>query len=141
VHHFLSDRAGVADARYADIPTRDGKPLTIGRGWALAVVTRDPSQQAMALRLIEWLLAPDNNAIWNQATASIPTRYATFKQLAAGDSYYGFLQHLMEVAVPPPAFLEYDQISRILQQSLTEVLRGEASPEQAAAAAVDAIVR
>jgi multiple sugar transport system substrate-binding protein len=148
-HRFLAGppgRAGQAggplrNTQYADIPTRDGKPLTIGRGWALAVVTRDPAQQAMALRLVEWLLNPANNAIWNQTTRYIPTRYAAFRLLEAGDPYFGFLQHLMEVAVPPPAFMEYDQLSRILQQSVVAVLRGEATPEQAAADAVDAVVR
>ena len=154
-HRFLVDSLSLAEgpgaqqgaagtlqnAQYADIPTRDGKPLTIGRGWALAIVTRDPAQQATALRLVEWLLSPANNAIWNQTVRYIPTRYTAFRVLEGSDAYYPFLQHLMEVAVPPPAFLEYDQLSRILQQSVVAVLRGEATPEKAAADAVDAVVR
>jgi ABC-type glycerol-3-phosphate transport system substrate-binding protein len=140
VGRFLTDRNLLRSSQYADIPTQDGKPLTISRGRALAVTSRDPTQQAMAARLIEWMLDPDQAALWNQATVSIPTRYATFKRMG-GDPYWEFLQHQMEVAVPAPAFPQYDQIGRVLQQAVVEVLSGDATPQDAAAAAVDAISR
>jgi len=138
-HRFLNDRDMLRTTRFADIPTREGTPLTIARGRALAIVTRDPARQAMALRFIEWLMAPDNNATWNQTTAHIPTRYTALSLLGDRDPYWPFLQHQLEIAVPPPAFPGYDQIGRVLQQAVVEVLNGEATPEEAAAAAVDAI--
>jgi maltose-binding protein MalE len=45
----------------------------------------------------------------------------------------------LEVAVPPPSFPEYDQLGRVLQQAVIEVLSEEATPEEAADAALDAI--
>ncbi len=138
-HRFLNDRGVLRSTQFATIPTRDGTPLTISRGRALAVAARDPDRRAMALRLIEWLMAPENNAAWNQATAHLPTRYATFNLIGDGDPYWPFLQNQLEVAVPPPAFPEYDQIGRVLQQAVIEVLSEEATPEEAAAAAVDTI--
>jgi ABC-type glycerol-3-phosphate transport system substrate-binding protein len=138
-HRFLTDRNVLHSTQFADIPTRDGVPLSIGRGRVLAIVARDPARQAMAMRLIEWMMTPDSNATWNQATAHLPTRYAAFKLLANGDPYWPFLQHQLEIAVPPPAFSGYDQVGRVLQQAVVEVLTGEATPEEAAAAAVAAV--
>lgn len=137
---FLADRDLLHSTQYADIPTRDGTPMAIVRGRVLAITARDPSRQAMAMRLIEWLMVPDSNATWSQTTAHLPTRYAAFNLLAGDDPYWLFLRHQMEIAVPPPAFPGYDQVGRVLQQAVIEVLTGEATPEAAAAAAVAAVI-
>jgi multiple sugar transport system substrate-binding protein len=140
-HRFIIDRGLLHNTQFADIPTRDGTPLAIGRGRALAIVARDPDRQAMAMRLIEWLMSPNSNATWNQATAHLPTRYAAFNLMAVNsDPYWPFLQHQLEIAVPPPTFTGYDQVGRVLQQAVVEVLTGEATPEAAAAAAVAAVI-
>ena len=137
---FLTDRGLLHSTQFAAIPTRDGAPLAIVRGRVLAIAARDPSRQAMAMRLIEWLMVPDSNATWSQTTAHLPTRYAAFNLLADDDPYWLFLRHQMEIAVPPPAFPGYDQVGRVLQQAVVEVLTGEATPEAAAAAAVAAVI-
>ncbi len=139
-HRFLTDRGVLRSTQFADIPTRDGIPLTIGRGRVLAIVARDPGRQAAAMRLIEWLMMPEGNATWCQATAHLPTRYAAFNILTNDDPYWLFLQHQLEIAVPPPAFPGYDQVGRVLQQAVVEVMTGEATPEAAAAAAVAAVI-
>ena len=136
---FLRDREVLRTTQYVTIPTHDGEPVAIGRGRVLAITTRDPAQQDMALRLIEWLLEPENEIAWSHASGYLPTRYAAFELIGDSDPYWPFLEHQLEVAVPPPAFPEYDQIARVLQQSVVEVLGGESTPEEAAAAALDAI--
>jgi ABC-type glycerol-3-phosphate transport system substrate-binding protein len=138
-HLFLNDRGVLRSTQFTYIPTRDDTPLTISRGRALAIVSRDPDQQVMALRLMEWLMVPDNNAAWSQATAHLPTRYAAFNLFGDSDPYWPFLQRQLEIAVPPPAFPGYDQVGRVLQQAVVEVLSDEVSPEEAAAAAIDAV--
>jgi ABC-type glycerol-3-phosphate transport system substrate-binding protein len=93
------------------------------------------------MRLIEWLMMPEGNATWSQATAHLPTRYAAFNLVANDDDpYWPFLRHQMEIAVPPPAFPGYDQVGRVLQQAVVEVMTGEATPEAAAAAAAAAVI-
>jgi ABC-type glycerol-3-phosphate transport system substrate-binding protein len=136
---FLSGRSVLRSTDFAGIPTYNGTPLTIGHGRVLAIVTHDPNQQALAARLIEWLMEPDNNVAWSRATLYLPTRYAAFNLIGDEDPYWPFLEHQLEVAVPSPSFTEYDQIGRVLQQAVIEVLSEEAAPEKAAAAAVDAI--
>lgn len=138
-HRFLSDKTVLRSTDFASIPTHDGTPLTIGHGRVLAIVTHDPDRQATAARLIEWLMEPDNNVAWSRATLYLPTRYAAFNLIGDEDLYWSFLEHQLEVAMPSPSFPEYDQIGRVLQQAVIEVLSEEATPEEAAAAAVDAI--
>jgi multiple sugar transport system substrate-binding protein len=138
-HRFLRGKDVLRSTDFASIPTRDGTPLTIGRGRALAIVTREPDRQALALHLIEWLMAPDNIVAWSQATSFLPTRYTAFDMIGDGDPYWSFLKQQLEIAAPSPVFPEYDQIGRVLQQAVIEVLNEEATPEEAAAAAVDAI--
>jgi ABC-type glycerol-3-phosphate transport system substrate-binding protein len=138
-HRFLSDRDVLSSTQFGTIPTRDGTPLTIARGRTMAIVARDPKRRAMAANLIEWLMAPDNNAAWNRATSYLPTRYASFELIGDSDPYWPFLQHQLEVAVSPPVFPEYDQIGRVLQQAVIEVLSEEATSEEATTAAVQAI--
>jgi multiple sugar transport system substrate-binding protein len=138
-HRFLRDKSVLRSTEFASIPTRDGTPLTIGHGRSLAIVTHEPDRQAAAANLIEWLMATDNNVAWSQATSYLPTRHAAFDLIGDDDPYWPFLQHQLEVAVPSPAFPEYDQIGRVLQQAVIEVLSEEATPEEATASAVDAI--
>lgn len=137
---YLQERFALRDTRFAAIPTRDGKPLTLVRGRVLAITARDPSQQVIAARMIEWLLQPDNAIVWNQTTFSIPTRYATFQRWG-DDPYLDFLRQQLEVALPVPSFPQYDQVGRVLQQAILEVLNGDATPEEAAATAISAITR
>jgi multiple sugar transport system substrate-binding protein len=138
-HRFLTDKNVLRSTEFASIPTSDGAPLTIGRGRALAIVTVDPDRQIEATRLIEWLMAPDNNAAWSRVTMYLPTRYAAFDLMGDEDPYWPFLESQLEVAVPSPAFPEFDQLGRVLQQAIIEVLSEEATPEEAASAAVQTI--
>jgi multiple sugar transport system substrate-binding protein len=137
---YIEERFQLRGSRFAAIPTREGKPLTLVRGRALAITARDASQQAVAARMIEWMLQPDNVVVWNQVTFSVPTRYATLNRWGS-DPYLDFLRQQMEVALPVPSFSQYDQIGRVLQQAVLEVLSGDATPEEAAATAVSAITR
>jgi len=138
-HRFLSDKSVLHNTDFTSIPTHDGAPLTISHGRALAIVTHDPDRQATASGLIEWLMEPDNNVAWSRATLYLPTRYAAFNLIVDEDPYWSFLQYQLEIAVPSPSFSEYNQIGRVLQQAVIEVIGEEATPEEAAAAAVDAI--
>ena len=63
-----TDAASAETLAAAPVPTRDGHPFSIARGgWAAAVVTDNPARQALAMLLLDWLLAPDHSAQWTQA--------------------------------------------------------------------------
>jgi len=137
-HYYLTDRRLLTAVAPAPIPSRTGEPLTIGHGWAFAMVTKDPTRQNHALKLIETFLQTDINAAWATRSAVIPTRRAAFSLVAGDDPYWAFLDTYLETAIPPPSIAGFDKLSRILQQAILQVIGGEATPEEAAQTAANA---
>jgi len=131
---YLAERDKLRNTAFAPIPTRGGSVTTITRGWALAVVTTDPARQKAAGRLIEWLMAPPNNAAWTQATGHLPTRRAAFDHLNQADDYVPFLHRQLLAAHARPGDPDYERKARALQQAVEDVVSGAASPQAAAAA-------
>lgn len=141
VRQYLADRSSLNNTTFAALPVqnRNNTPVSISHGWTLVLVTEDVARQRAALRLIEWFLSSSNNAIWNNLNYSIPTRDTAYKQLAGDDPYWVFLTEQLNNAQPQPAFDGYSQVGRIIQQAIEQVVRGEASPEEATATAIDAL--
>lgn len=141
VRQYLTDRASLKNTSFAPLPVQKmgNTPVPISHGWVLVLITQDIARQRAALRLIEWLLASGNNAAWNSLNHSIPTRDTAYKQLAGDDPYWVFLTEQLNNAQPQPSFDGYDQVGRIIQQAIEQVIRGEASPEQATTTAIDAL--
>jgi ABC-type glycerol-3-phosphate transport system substrate-binding protein len=136
---YLADRSILLSTGFAPIPTHDGKPVTISRGWVLAVVTQDPNRQVLAATLLEWLLSPLNNATWTQATRHLPTRRSAFEHLDQRDEYVPFAYQQLESAYPYHTAPGYEQMSRALQQAVQDVLGGQVTPNAAAAEVMAAI--
>ncbi|MFN8454740.1 MAG: extracellular solute-binding protein [Anaerolineae bacterium] len=141
VRQYLADRATLQNTAFAPLPVQkiNNTPVPISHGWVLVLVTEDVTRQRAALRLIEWFLSSSNNAAWNRLNYSIPTRDTAYKQLAGDDPYWVYLTEQLNNAQPQPGFDGYDQVGRIIQQAVEQVIRGEASPEQATATAMDAL--
>ncbi len=143
VQRYLADRETLNNTLFAPVPVQRESdiPVAIVRGWALVLITSDPARQSAALSLIEWFLSTTNNAAWNTLSKSIPGRDTAYQQLAGEDPYWDFLTEQLNAAQPPPAFSGYDRLGRIVQQAVVEVISGESTPEEATAAAVDALAQ
>jgi ABC-type glycerol-3-phosphate transport system substrate-binding protein len=126
----------------APIPTKTGHPLTIARGWALvAVTTEDPGRQELAMLLFEWLTASDHNAQWTQAAGYLPVTRSALRLWAVSEEERAVLRDLLEAAVPPPRAGVIEAVGPPMQQALESVLRGRATPRQAASSALDEVQR
>jgi ABC-type glycerol-3-phosphate transport system substrate-binding protein len=141
VRQYLADRASLNNTAFSSMPVQveQDTAVAVTHGWALVLVTDDINRQRAALPLIEWFLSTSNNATWNSLNKSIPTRDTAFQELAGDDPYWIFLNEQLNTAQPQPGFTGYDQIGRIFQQAVEQVIRGEATPAEAAATAVDAL--
>jgi maltose-binding protein MalE len=98
-------------------------------------------RQDAALRLIETFLSTTNNADWNRLNKSIPVRDTAYQQLAGDDPYWIFLTNQLNTARPEPRFTQYDRIGRIMQQAVEQVIRGEATADEATDTAIDALAQ
>ncbi|MBN1220644.1 MAG: extracellular solute-binding protein [Anaerolineae bacterium] len=141
VRQYLTDRELLQSTSFAPLPVKkEGDiPVLIAHGWVMVLVTDDVERQRAALSLIEAFMSTSNNATWNSINKSIPTRDSAYQQLAGDDPYWVYLAEQLNSAQPQPGFVGYDQIGRIMQQAVQQVISGEATPEEAAATAVDAL--
>lgn len=125
------------DFAAAPIPTRSGRAFSIARGWALTLVTDDPNRQESVMLLFDWLTASEHNAQWTRATGYLPGTYSALRLWELPDEDLAVLRGIMEGAVPPPRPDLMTVIGPAMQEALTDVLRGYATPQEAAAAAAE----
>ncbi|MGD2143476.1 MAG: extracellular solute-binding protein [Anaerolineae bacterium] len=125
----------------APIPTRTGQPVSMARGWALAIVTEDPDRQDSAMLLVEWLISPDHNALWSQAAGYLPGTRSALRLWSVSAQERAVLRNLLEAAMPPPRPPVLSKVGSPLQQALESVLNGQATPEEAAQSAVESLHR
>jgi ABC-type glycerol-3-phosphate transport system substrate-binding protein len=125
------------DFAAAPIPTKSGRPFSIARGWALTLVTDDPNRQEAASLLFNWLTASEHNAQWTQAAGYLPGTYSALRLWELPDEDLAVLRSIMEGAVPPPRPDLITVIGPAMQEALTDVLKGYATPQEAAAAAAE----
>lgn len=125
----------------APIPTRDGRPLSIARGWVVAMVTDNPARQALATLLLNWLVAPEHNGPWTQAAGYLPASRGALRMWDISNADRATLQSVMGAAIPAPPPKVMTTVGKPMQDAVEAVLRGRATPEEAAAAAIKALGR
>ncbi|MBN1138833.1 MAG: extracellular solute-binding protein [Anaerolineae bacterium] len=128
----LGDRLSNSSA--AAVPTANGSAAPIGRGWALVLVTSDPARRAAAANWMVQLMSPAANAAWNEAADYLPTRATAMAGWRAGDSYSRFIQQQLQAARPRPQLADYTRMAAALQEAVTAVLNGTATPQEASQA-------
>jgi ABC-type glycerol-3-phosphate transport system substrate-binding protein len=115
------------------VPTPTGKPIAIGHAWSMALVSQDPFRQKAALKLLEWLTAPEQVADLTRATHLLPAQYAAIELWELLPEQTTFLTQLLEgtiLSLPPAVDTP---VRRALQAGLTAILQGEVeTPEEAA---------
>lgn len=136
---YLAERAGLSNAGFGPLPLHTPDVVTVGRGWALAIVTQDPERQRLAAALIEHLLAAENNGAWTQAAGRLPTRYAALDAWEGDDPYLPFIRDLLAQAKPAPNPDVAAVVGGPLAEALAKVLSGQVTPAEAAQAAAEAI--
>ncbi len=143
VRQYLIDQETVdfAQPGPAPLPTAGSTSVGVMHAWVFSLVTSDINRQEEALRLMESFLSTEANGSWNQINKSIPVRDSSFQQLAGDNPYWQLLTTQLNAARPEPRFTGYDRVGRIFQQAVEQVLRGEATAEEAASTAVDALTQ
>lgn len=119
------------------LPTPDGQAISLAEGWTMAlVVTPEPARQDMALRLMEWLLAPEYLGPWTQSEGYLPGTLDGLENWTVTAEERTILEALLEGAVPVPDPTIRTLVGPPLQEAVEAVLRGRRSAEDAAAEAV-----
>jgi ABC-type glycerol-3-phosphate transport system substrate-binding protein len=127
------------DVAAAPIPTYNEQPISIARGWALAMVTDDPVRQDLAMLLFDWLTAPERNAQWTQAAGYLPAMRSVLRLWEISGEEQAMLQDLMEAAILAHRSEVIAITGPIMQEALEAILKGRATPEEAAADAIKSL--
>lgn len=134
---YLAERSGLPASGYAQIPTEDGRTVTLGSGWCLAMTTDDQDRQGAAMQFMAWLLDPVRSGDWTKAAGRLPSRRAALDEWGTGDPYITFLREQLEAARYFHQGAEQDEMERALRQATLEILTGSASPEEVATHVAD----
>lgn len=125
----------------APIPTRHGRPLSIARGWALAMVVDDPARQDLAMLLFNWLTDSGHSARWTQEAGYLPATSSTLRLWNVSKEEQAMLRGLLESAIPAPRAEVMNAVGPPMQDALQAVLQGWEAPDEAAAEAVEEVQR
>lgn len=139
---FIAARRDGLALSYARVPAMsNGFAPPIGRTWNLALVTRDPRRQELAVRLIEQLSDPENLAAWTQAQGVLPASLSAFDQWVSPDDYIAFVRGELNRAVEPPSPAAIEAISPAFLTAIRDVVNDRTTPALAATTAADTIAR
>jgi ABC-type glycerol-3-phosphate transport system substrate-binding protein len=135
---YLADRKRVTATSFGAIPSHDGTRSTFARQWSYALITADPTRQAMALELMRWLTKPENLGAWSLAASIAPAR----AQALAAWSDPGLaatVDGALNSAQPEPAPASLAILGPVLNAAVQSVLNGQATADQAASTAAAAV--
>ena len=136
---YLSVETRLPDLHVGALPTIIRPAKSIGRGWALGVVTKDPRRQAAALKLLQDLLTPENNGAWTRAAGVLPGRAASFKLWDGDEPYPAFIGEQLAQAQPAPPDTLLSVTGPALRKAIEDVLAGRYTPAEAAHLAVQTV--
>lgn len=136
-HRYLTDGDQRPGTAMAPIPAINGPGAAIGRGWSLVLVATEATRQSLAIEFMTQLMSPESVGAWNLAADYLPTRQAAFETWDAEDSYTRFADQLLQTARLRPRIANYTQVAAALQTAIEDVITGAATPEEAAAQAIE----
>jgi multiple sugar transport system substrate-binding protein len=137
-HRYLTDGDQRPGTAMAPIPTINGPGAAISRGWSLALIATEATRQSLAVEFMIQLMSPESVGAWNLAADYLPTRQAALESWDEEDSYTRFADQLLQTARPRPRIDNYTQVAAALQTAVENVITGAATPEEAAAQAIEA---
>jgi ABC-type glycerol-3-phosphate transport system substrate-binding protein len=123
----------------APLPGGDGAGASMADGWVLSLVTADPDRQQAAMRLVEWLLAPEYSGPWTQTGGYLPATLSALREWTMEEDERVVLRELLDGAVPPPDAVARAAVATALQTAVEDVLEGRRAPADAAADAVQEV--
>jgi ABC-type glycerol-3-phosphate transport system substrate-binding protein len=136
-HRFLAE--GFGRVAYASLPTEEGERATIARGWAWALVAKDPHRQAAAKDFVEWMMEPGRLGAWCWATHHLPAGRSALRLAIEDREFRTFARQQLEAAHFRPPGPSYRDLALALQGAIESVIEGRASPEEAALQAIQAL--
>jgi ABC-type glycerol-3-phosphate transport system substrate-binding protein len=137
--HYFSEASNLPfEADFTPLLTADGQVSTLAAGWVWALASPDPSRQALAAQLAEYLVEPEFLAAWDYAAGYLPP--STDALAGWGDETQRSL--IGRISLTAGLIPSEDLLSSLgpaLQEAALLVLKQQASPQTAAEIAVEKV--
>jgi multiple sugar transport system substrate-binding protein len=127
------------DTTITPLPTLSGKITSLAGGWAWSVADPLPERRALSIKLVEWLVEPGFLARWTEAAGYLPTRPSALAEWKDQNLKATFGQVAL-AARPRPSSDLIASLGPVLREATLKVIRLEAVPQAAAAAAVNRLI-
>ncbi|MEX1247671.1 MAG: extracellular solute-binding protein [Anaerolineales bacterium] len=133
----------VFDTRNVDIlgaplPSNDGDPYTLVKGWAWAVSSPQTERQALAMELAEFLTTPEFIAQWTAAAGMLPTRHSSLAAWPPDDKQ-ALSSQIADGAAALPDEAVLDVWGPALSEAVVALLKQEMTAEEAAQYVINAV--
>lgn len=133
---YLSE--GPGDSTLTPLPGLDGTPFTLADGWVWALAGSQPDQQAMAVELAEFLVNSDFLGTWTAAAGYLPPRPNALATWPETEYELVLNDVILTAQLIPPADVLL-ALGPVLQAAISEVIKGQKSPEDAAQAVMESL--
>jgi len=120
-------------------PAVGGRSIPLARVWSWAIVSPTPERQQAAVRFLEWVLRPEQQAAWCDAVGLMPTQQSAWPLARMAAAHSEAMLGAAQLAVPYPLALRTPGVRSALHAALEHVLKGQLSPKQAADQALNQI--
>ncbi len=138
---YLRDsRTDQANLALAPLPTPDGVPFSLARGWSWALAGQDPARRRLSVRVAEFLVEKEFLAEWTLAAGYLPPRVDALQAWPTNPSRQLLEQISYSAWLVPSADL-MAIISPVLEEAGIAVLEGRRDALSAASAALEQINR
>ncbi len=118
------------DISAAPLPTSDGAPFTLVKGWVWAVSTPDSERAELVAELAEFLTTPEFIAQWTAAAGLLPPRHSSLSAWPPGDKQT-LASQVVESAAALPDEATLDLWGSPLAQAVVALLKEELTPAEA----------
>jgi multiple sugar transport system substrate-binding protein len=136
VSRYLANFSPEFDA--TTIPTPDGTPFTLGKGWVWALTSPNPAHHASSVLLAEFLTESEFLANWTEAMGLLPTRPSALQSWQNG-TLAAQLEPAARSLNPLPGEEILSILGPILQKATVDLLKDQSQPIDAARTAVESL--
>jgi multiple sugar transport system substrate-binding protein len=123
----------------APVPHTTPSPVVDVYGPSVAIFNNSPAKAQAAWRFVKFLMSPEANAKWVQATSYFPARKSTLDQLTAfmgKNPLYAGLVAALPYGKVEPQIAAWTPVRGVLADAITAVASGASTPEDAINTAV-----
>lgn len=119
-----------SDANGAPLPTRNGEPFTLAKGWVWTIATQNAERAALAAELTQFLTTPEFVAQWTAAAGLLPPRQSSLAAWSP-DERQALASQIVGTAQAFPDQNILVAWGEPLSQALVALLKGEVNAAEA----------